>query len=191
MLNIRRTQSYYNENGGWRGTWAMDGGGALSNQAIHEIDRLITVLGVPDRVRTTTLRQTHEIEAEDFGMTEWQYDNGCVARLSSTTSYLASSWYTRLEIYGDKGAYVLTSGGPEGDHTYWFKDGKWSEETPYPYEREWRQGSDNFAYCLRTGAPLVVTAEEGHVTRFVLDKMYESAKSGAWVEIPKDLGMKE
>ena len=186
-LNIRRTQEYYNENGKWRGTWAMDGGGAFSNQGIHEIDRLITILGIPDEVRATTAIQTFDIETEDFGVTEWRYKSGSIARFAVTTSYLASSWYCRVEVYGDKGAYLNVSGGAEGNHIYWYKDDKWSEETPFPYTREWQQGSDNFAYCLRTGEKLVVGAEDGRNARYVLDKMYESAKNGgAWtpVEFP-------
>ena len=186
ILNIKRTQEYYDENGKWRGTWRLDGGGAFSNQGIHEINRLITVLGVPDRVRATTARQTFDIECEDIGISEWEYDNGTIARVSVTTSFPASSWYTRLEIFGDKGSYQQTSGGPEGEHTYWWNstDNKWSEESPMPYKREWCQGSDNFAYCLRTGDKLLVGAEEGRTSRYVLDKMYESAKAGgAWVSI--------
>ncbi len=183
-LNIKRSQKYYDENGKWRGTWAMDGGGAFSNQGIHEIDRLITILGIPDEVRATSAIQTFDIETEDFGVTEWRYKNGCIARFAVTTSYLASAWYTRVEVYGDKGAYLNVSGGAEGNHIYWYKNNKWSEDTPYPYTREWQQGSDNFAYALRTGEPLVVGAEEGRNARYVLDKMYESVKQGgAWVNV--------
>ena len=183
-LNIRRDQAYYDENGGWRGTWALDGGGAFSNQGIHEIDRLITVLGVPQEVRAITARQSFDIEAEDYGSTEWRYANGCMARFAVTTSFLASSWYVRLEVYGEKGAYLNVSGGAEGSIISWYRDGKWTAEAPFPYKREWQQGSDNFAYALRTGAPLKVTAEDGLRARYVLDKMYESARQdGAWVKV--------
>ena len=184
MLNIRRSQKYYDENGKWRGTWAMDGGGAFSNQGIHEIDRLITIMGLPEEVRAVTARQTFDIEAEDYGSTEWRYANGAIARFSVTTSYPASSWYCRLEVYGNKGAYLNVSGGAEGAKISWFRDGKWTDEAPFPYKREWQQGSDNFAYCLRTGEPLAVTAEDGRTARYVLDKMYESAANdGCWVKI--------
>ncbi len=186
-LNIKRTQAYYDENGKWRGTWAMDGGGAFSNQGIHEIDRLITVLGIPDEVRATTAIQTFDIESEDFGVTEWRYKNGTIARFAVTTSFIASSWYVRVEVYGDKGAYLNVSGGAEGNHVYWYKNDKWSEVSPCPYEREWQQGSDNFAYCLRMGTPLLVSPEAGRNARFVLDKMYESVRNGgAWTAVNFD-----
>lgn len=183
-LNIRRSQEYYDENGKWRGTWALDGGGALSNQGIHEVDRLITILGIPDEVRTYTATQCFDIEAEDYGSTEWRYANGAIARLSVSTSYLASAWYCRLEVFGDKGAYLNVSGGAEGTKISWYSDGQWTDKAPFPYERQWQQGSDNFAYALRTGAPLLVTPERGRTARFVLDKMYESARNGGvWTKV--------
>lgn len=186
-LNIRRDQKYYDENGKWRGTWSMDGGGALSNQGIHEIDRLITILGFPDEVRATTEKQTFNIEAEDYGTTLWRYKNGSMAQFTVTTSYVASSWYCRVEVYGERGAYLNVSGGGEGDRICWYKDGKWSETSPIAYKREWQQGSDNFAYCLRTGAPLLVDAKRGRNARYILDKMYESsAAGGKWIKIEKD-----
>ena len=184
ILNIKRTPEYFKENGGWRGTWALDGGGALSNQGIHEIDRMLTVFGKPNAVRCTTSRQTFDIEVEDYGISEWKYDNGLIVRVSSTTSYPVSTWYTRLEVYGDEGAYLMTAGGPEGDNTYWWKNDKWTEESPNPVKRQWNQAADNFANAVRTGEPLIVTALNGRNSRYVLDKMYESARNdGAWVEI--------
>ena len=184
ILNIRRTMEYFHENGGWRGTWAMDGGGALSNQGIHEIDRLITLFGLPDAVSCRTACQAHDIEVEDYGMAEWKYPDGKIVRFSSTTSYPVTTWYTRLEVYGEHAAYLLTSGGPEGEHIYWNNGEGWTENSPYPTHREWNQGADNFAYCLRTGAPLIVPAEAGRNSRYVLDMMYRSAAhDGAWEPI--------
>lgn len=184
ILNIRRTKEYFEENGGWRGTWEWDGGGALSNQGIHEIDRVLTVFGMPQAVRCSTATQTHDIETEDYGIAEMKFSSGMIARISSTTSYPASSWYTRLEVYGSDGAYLLTAGGPEGDHVYWWKNGQWSENSPNPIKIEWNQAADNFANALRTGEPLIVTAENGIRSRYVLDKMYESARgTEGWITI--------
>jgi predicted dehydrogenase len=184
ILNIKRTKDYFEENGGWRGTWALDGGGALSNQGIHEIDRILSIFGMPRAVRCSVATQTHDIEAEDYGIAEMKFENGMIARLSSTTSYPASPWYTRLEVYGDLGAYLLTAGGPEGNHVYWWSQGAWSEDSPYPVKKEWNQAADNFANALRTGEPLIVTAENGIRSRYVLDKLYESARNeDRWINI--------
>src|SRR5215218_11298655 len=45
FVHWHRTQAYYEESDGWRGTWTLDGGGALMNQSIHAIDLLQWILG--------------------------------------------------------------------------------------------------------------------------------------------------
>ena len=60
-----RTQQYYDQ-GSWRGTWRLDGGGALMNQAIHAIDLLQWFAGMPSEVFCWKTRRVYEhIEAED------------------------------------------------------------------------------------------------------------------------------
>jgi predicted dehydrogenase len=184
-LYICRDQKYYDENGAWRGTFRYDGGGAMSNQGVHEVDRILEVLGMPKRVRAGMARQTHFIEAEDYGWSEWDYGTGLVMRYASTTSYPVPTWYARIEIHGTDGAYVYTSGGPEGDHTWWSKrDGQWAETAPFPFKRRWRAGSDNFANSVRTGAPLNISGEVGRKARAILDAIYRSAREdGGWREV--------
>ena len=183
-LYLKRTQDYYDENGGWRGTWAMDGGGSLCNQGVHEIDRAYLLLGMPKRVRATIGTQAHDIETEDIGVTEWEYEDGKIVRYASTTNCPVGSWYCKIEIIGDQGMYVHTSGGPEGNHTWWGKGGEWSETCPLEVNRPWRQGSDNFANSVRTGNPLDVCGEQGLPSRYILDSIYESAKDGGkWVDV--------
>ena len=184
-LYVDRSQAYYDENGAWRGTWRYDGGGAMCNQGVHEVDRLLAVLGMPKRVRGGIRRQAHFIETEDLGWSEWEYPSGMVARFMATTTYPISAWYTRLEMHGTAGAYVLTGDGPEGSHTWWSRaDGSWAEEAPYPVRPRWRCGSDNFANSVRTGAPLDISGEVGRKSRLILDAIYESARgTGHWVDV--------
>ena len=183
-LYIRRTQEYYNENGGWRGTWALDGGGSLCNQGVHEVDRALLLVGMPKSVRASVQTQIHDIEAEDFGVTEWRYDDDRVVRFASTTNFPVGSWYCKIEIMGTDGAYIHTSGGPEGNHTWWGKDDAWTEACPVAVTPKWRQGSDNFANSVRTGEPLDVCGEQGRLSRLILDAIYESAAhNGDWVDV--------
>ena len=58
--------------------------GANSGHQLHHAKGL-------DEVIIRAAIQTHDIEAEDFGITEWRYKNGCIARFSVTTSFMASS----------------------------------------------------------------------------------------------------
>jgi hypothetical protein len=51
-------------------------------------------------------------------------------------------------------------------------------------EQPWRQGSDNFAYSVRTGAPLDICGEQGRLSRLILDALYKSAQDqGHWVAV--------
>lgn len=186
-LYVCRDQKYYDENGAWRGTFRYDGGGAMSNQGVHEVDRMLEVLGMPKKVRAGMARQTHFIEAEDIGWSEWDYGTGLVARYYSTTSYPVPTWYSKIEIHGTDGAYVYTSGGPEGDHTWWSKrDGVWTEQPPYPFKRRWRCGSDNFANSVRTGEPLSISADVGKKARAILDAIYKSARTNSdWQDVSR------
>ncbi len=184
-LYVKRTQEYYDENGAWRGTWRYDGGGAMSNQGIHEIDFMQEILGIPEEVRGGIATQSHVIETEDLGWTEWKYADGCVARFAATTSYPLEAWYTRFEIHGTAGAYISTGGGPEGKHTWWAKtDGGWTEEAPYSAKLQWRCGSEHFAYILREKQENNISGDIGRRSRLILDAAYESAGTGGgWVKI--------
>jgi predicted dehydrogenase len=181
-LMVQRLDDYYRENGGWRGTRKLDGGAAMSNQGIHEIDRLQFLCGIPRRVRATAKTLVRGIECEDMGAAEWDYGSGMMVRFYATTTYPLPAWDVRLEIHGTEGAFIHTSGGPGKQGTFYGKDGKWTEAAPYPVERKFRQGSDAFAFALRTGEPLPASGEEGIKSRLILDAMYESAKNdGQWV----------
>lgn len=65
FVHWSRTQAYYEESGGWRGTWALDGGGALMNQSIHAIDLLQWILGPVESLCGYAETLAHDIEAED------------------------------------------------------------------------------------------------------------------------------
>jgi len=60
-----RTQDYY-DSGGWRGTWELDGGGALMNQAIHNVDLITWLMGDVAEITALTATLAHDrIEVED------------------------------------------------------------------------------------------------------------------------------
>ena len=86
---------------------------------------------MPKRVRATIGTQKHQIEAEDIGVTEWQYDNGAIVRYASTTNCPMGAWYAKIEIIGTEGMLVYTTGGPEGNHTWYGKNDEWTEECPF------------------------------------------------------------
>jgi len=181
---------YFRSDDGWRGTRRWDGGGVLSNQAIHHIDDLAFTAGVPARVRCNVWTQAHDIEAEDLGSAVWLYDDGFVVTFTATTSYPQSTWYCQLDLVGTEGAYAHASAGPYAEpQTRWYIDGAWSDKPPLVAESEWVNAVDNFAAAVRTGAELSCSGRDGRRTQSILDAMYRSAydADGDWVDVKREL----
>ena len=188
-LKIRRTMDYFREGGGWRGTRRLDGGGVLSNQAIHHVDEAVFLLGPPARVRAEVRTQTHAIEAEDLAAAVWEFAGGAVLTLLATTSYPHDTWCRRLELFGTDGAAVIAGGGPlAAPVARYFVDGAWSDAPPAEPEVAYANAADNLACAVRTGVPLVCDGRDGRRTQAILDAMYRSAGAGgAWVEVEAEL----
>ena len=81
-----RPQSYY-DRGGWRGTWAGEGGGVLTNQCPHNLDLLQWMLGMmPTTVKSICrLGHSHNIEVEDDVTAILEYANGASGVFVTTT----------------------------------------------------------------------------------------------------------
>jgi len=103
-----RTQAYY-DSAAWRGTYALDGGGALMNQGIHTIDLLLWFLGPVKRVSATLGLVAHAgIEVEDIAVGWIEFANGARATLAgSTACWSATGFPAEIRIHGTKGAAVL------------------------------------------------------------------------------------
>ncbi len=101
-----RTQDYY-DSAGWRGTWELDGGGALMNQGVHTVDLLCWLLGEPVEVYAHTARLAHEgIEVEDVAVATVRFASGALAALHATTAAYPGL-AVRLQVHGDAGSAVL------------------------------------------------------------------------------------
>ncbi len=101
-----RTQEYY-DGGGWRGTWALDGGGAYMNQAIHNVDLIYWLMGEVAEVAAVTATLAHErIEVEDTGVAAVRFANGAVGTIAAATSAFPGL-LKRTEIHGDQGSAVI------------------------------------------------------------------------------------
>lgn len=101
-----RTQDYY-DSGAWRGTWELDGGGALMNQAIHNVDLLQWVMGPLQEISAFTSTLSHDrIEVEDTAVASVRFANGALGTIEATTSAWPGS-LKRLEIYGSTGSAIL------------------------------------------------------------------------------------
>jgi predicted dehydrogenase len=101
-----RTQAYY-DSGAWRGTWALDGGGALMNQAIHSVDLLLWLMGPVAEVSAHAATLAHErIEVEDVVTASLRFASGALGVIEATTAGFPGS-LKRIELTGSQGTAIL------------------------------------------------------------------------------------
>jgi UDP-N-acetyl-2-amino-2-deoxyglucuronate dehydrogenase len=100
-----RPQSYYDQPG--RGTRARDGGGVLLTQAIHTLDLLISLAGLPEEVCAyATTSAVHRMETEDIVAGGLRYANGAIGTVSATTCAYPG-FPDQIDIIGTKGMAVI------------------------------------------------------------------------------------
>ena len=101
-LNYYRDQAYYNS-AGWRGTWELDGGGALMNQGVHGIDLILWMLSDQvERIYGHAATMSRSIPVEDTAAALIRMKSGAVCVIQgATTAYPGFS--STFTIYGDKG----------------------------------------------------------------------------------------
>ena len=118
-----RPRDYYSSSR-WRGTWALDGGGALMNQGIHTVDLLLHLLGPVVAVSGVTATRFHEIEVEDTATALVEFVNGAQGTIDVTTAAPPGS-PRRVRIAGTAGSLIL-----EGDRLIDSIDGRPVSQAP-------------------------------------------------------------
>jgi UDP-N-acetyl-2-amino-2-deoxyglucuronate dehydrogenase len=109
-----RSQDYY-DSGDWRGSWALDGGGALMNQGIHTVDLLLWMLGEPVEVHAWAACLAHQrIEVEDTTVAAVRFASGALGVIHSTTAAYPGLT-ARVQVHGDRGSAII-----DGDRLTYF-----------------------------------------------------------------------
>ncbi|MCS7209076.1 MAG: Gfo/Idh/MocA family oxidoreductase [Fimbriimonadales bacterium] len=196
-----RTQAYY-DSGGWRATWAGEGGGVLINQAPHFIDLWLWLGGMPHRLQGQTRTVLHDIETEDEAFALVEYPYGAHGYLYATTNEEPGE--NLIEICGDEGKLRLQNGElqlwklqrPIRQFTY-EAQGMWdsipAERIEPPLEPR-AEGAlegqpaliQNFARAILYNEPLVAPGEEGLGTVEIVNALILSSKRQMPVSIPVD-----
>jgi predicted dehydrogenase len=101
-----RSQEYY-DSGQWRGTWELDGGGAVMNQGVHTVDLLVWFLGRPIDVSAHTALLAHDrVEVEDVAVATVRFESGALGVIHATTAaYPGLS--VRVQVHGDRGSAII------------------------------------------------------------------------------------
>lgn len=101
-----RTQQYY-DSGAWRGTWELDGGGALMNQAIHSVDLLTWFMGPVAEISAAADTLAHErIAVEDAAVAALRFQNGALGVIEATTAAYPG-YLKKIELHGSQGSAVM------------------------------------------------------------------------------------
>lgn len=179
-----RSEAYY-DSAGWRGTWAMDGGGALMNQGIHGIDLLVWLAGKPRTISGFARTLARRIEVEDTAVAVAELEGGCLATITGTTS-VTPGFPRRLSLHGERGTIVLEEtrvvrweieGAPERLVPTAGAPGAARVPTAIGQEEFTAQYRAIVANLMEGRAP-PVSAEEARVTLATVLAIYESSRTG-------------
>ncbi len=192
-----RPQSYYDE-GGWKGTKALDGGGALMNQAIHNVDLLLWMMGDVTHISGFTATLAHErIEVEDTAVACLRFANGALGVIEATTS-VHPGWPKTIAVHGDRGTVVIEQDDllrweltPETPEDRAIKErfahktgasGGSSNPAAISHVGHARQLAD-FVRAIQTNTAPQVDGREGRKAVQVIEAIYQSATTGRTVTI--------
>lgn len=197
-----RSQEYY-DSGDWRGTWALDGGGAVMNQGVHTVDLLRWFLGRPVEVYAHTARLAHEgVEIEDTATATVRFASGALAVIHATTAAYPGLT-ARIQVHGTRGSAIidndqlryfhagdgavaenLRSAATTGNQAAELLPGDGGDEfanarnSPDGFLRGHLRQYDDIAAALRDGRPPVVSADEALLSLALVRALYVSATLG-------------
>jgi predicted dehydrogenase len=199
ITNWYRSQSYYNS-GGWRASWAGEGGGVLINQDPHQLDLWQWTTGLmPTRIRAFCSFGKHrDIEVENDVTAYAEYENGATGVF--VTSTYESPGTNRFEITGDRGKIVI-----EDDKlTFWRlrqleSEFNRSNTSPFSQPECWKcdipivaggpqhKGiTQNWTDSILHGTPLLAPGEDGIKGLMLSNAMLLSTWTDNWVNLPID-----
>ncbi|MFO7611778.1 MAG: Gfo/Idh/MocA family oxidoreductase [Clostridia bacterium] len=187
-MKYYRSPEYYSSSN-WKGTWKMDGGGALMNQGIHGVDMLLFIMGRVRSVFGFARTLARDIEVEDTAAAVVEFENGALGVIQGTTSVMPG-YPRRLEINGDKGSIALV----DGDIALWDVEGvekpvftvarSGSHNDPMAFDIEGHvlQITD-LIESVAEDRPSFVNEFEGRRPVELITAIYESSKTGEKVDL--------
>ena len=193
-----RTQAYYNS-GGWRATWAGEGGGVLLNQCPHNLDLWQWICGLPVKVQAFCHEgKWHDIEVEDDVTIYVEYANGATGTFITTTGDCPGT--NRFEITLDGGKLVCENNklmlyklkGKVSEHCanategFGWIEGEWIEVETDGRNKQHSEVTNKFAAAVLRGEPLVANGEEGIRGLSISNAAHLSSWLGKPVDLPVD-----
>jgi predicted dehydrogenase len=203
VTNWFRTAAYY-ASGGWRATWAGEGGGVLLNQCPHQLDLWQWLFGMPGKARAFChLGRYHDIEVEDDVTAYFEYENGTTGVLITSTGEAPGT--DRLEIAAERGRVVIENdrfGFTRNEvpmskfcqeSTDWFgKPQTWEVEIPISgHGGQHNEILQNFTDAVLDRKALIAPAAEGIHSVELANAMLLSSFTDTTVALPIDAAIFE
>ena len=172
----------------WRGTWALDGGGALMNQGVHTVDLLLWLLGdvVQVQARTATLLQ--DIETEDTALALLDFANGAVGVLQVTTAAYPG-YRRRLEITGSEGTVIVEQDRiiaadlrKNGGRLISDRPGDWNSPASSPVVSDFRghqSAIEDFIHAIEMNAAPACDGSAGRRSVALIEDIYRVSRRGS------------
>ena len=191
-LKYFRSQEYY-DSADWRGTWALDGGGALMNQGVHMVDLLRWIMGPLDTIFGFADHLARRIEVEDTAVAVMKFSSGAFGTLEGTTS-VTPGMNHRMEFHGEKGTIQVDGEGivrwdaPGEDREAVVKEMEdkvgdaSSDPTAISAFGHRVQIADLIAAVREDREPMVSGDEARHAVELILS-IYKSAQTGEHVKL--------
>lgn len=192
-----RSQAYF-DSGGWRATWAGEGGGVLMNQCPHQLDLLQWMFGMPARVRAFAgFGKHHRIEVEDDVTAYLEWTGGASGVFTTTTG--ETPGVCRLEVAAENGLLVhdldtatltwIRNEKPTtqaiAENPGFTKPATQTETFHFDDAGPQHRGVlENFVAAILHGKPLIAPASEGIHSVELANAMIFSALTGKPVALP-------
>ena len=171
-----RSDDYFEHNGGWRGTWQMDGGGSLANQGAHLLDVISWFMGDFESAYGEMAIMNHDIETEDIGLAIVHFKNGAKGVIVGTTTFPTNAYFS-AEVHGTDGG-ILIEDVLNGKMRVF---GEGLEERLQQINNPIHNIIEDFVKAVEEDGNVRVDGREGRRTVALLEKIYESARTGKTV----------
>ena len=177
----QRTAGYYAQ-AKWRGTWAQEGGGVMINQAIHGLDLLQWLCGMPESVlaHLSNVSLKDEIEVEDTAFCLFKMKNGAKIVVNATNA-ASFSFHVRYTFRASGHTVEIIDDNILIDGNLITKRGNY----PIVGKEVWGTGHfdliKNFYHCLKRGEKFSIGFEEGKNAVLMVLAIYRS--NGCEIEI--------